>query len=86
MKKIILYRCTRPDGGVTVSPAKPDCEYEALCRLIADDGMELSNGTDTAMCVDTDTPDDWHEVQAMDDAEATEDDFIAALQEMGVEV
>lgn len=64
MQKITLYRYTRPDGGVTVSPVKPDVEYIELYRLIADDGMELTDGANRTFCTDTDTPDIWEEVEA----------------------
>lgn len=37
-----LYRYKRADGGVTISPIKPDnTDYEITHRLIADTGMEL---------------------------------------------
>ena len=37
MQIINLYKYTREDGGVTVSPIKPDCEYTDMVRLVADD-------------------------------------------------
>lgn len=63
MQTIHLYRYTRPEGGVTVSPVKPDGEYTELFRLVADEGMILTNGTDTTYCVDTDNVDAWSEVE-----------------------
>lgn len=62
MQKITLYRYIRPDGGVTVSPVKPDAKYTVLYRLIADDGMELTDGVTKTTCVDTDNPDAWTEI------------------------
>ena len=59
MSIIPLYRYTRPDGGVTVSPIKPDAEYTELCRLIADEGMAITNGVIITDCIDVDSADGW---------------------------
>jgi hypothetical protein len=64
MQKIILYRYTRPDGGITTSPIKPNCEYTESYRLVADEGKVLQNGDTITCCVDTDTPSEWVEVDA----------------------
>ena len=65
MEKKILYRFTRPDGGVTVSPEKPDTEYTEMFRLIADEGKLLTQDGETmTSCVDTDTVEGWYEVDA----------------------
>jgi hypothetical protein len=64
MQIIPLYRYTRPKGGVTVSPIKPECEYTELFRLVANDGMALTNGETTTYCVDTGTMEGWAEVEA----------------------
>lgn len=48
-----LYNYTRPDGGVTVTPVKPECEYkDDYLRLIADEGKNITNGVNTCMCID----------------------------------
>lgn len=90
MQTISLYRFTRPDGGVTVSPVKPDGDYTELTRLIADEGMVLTDGENYNACVDTDTPENWTEIEdnemGKDPDEATEADYREALQEMGVKV
>lgn len=87
MQKITLYRYIRPDGGVTVSPVKPDVEYTVLYRLIADEGMELTDGENQTTCTDTDAPDNWSEIPDSENPEeATEADYQNALREMGVEV
>lgn len=87
MQKVTLYRYTRPEGGVTVSPMKPDAEYSVLYRLIADEGMELTDGVIRTTCTDTENPDAWNEVVAEDDPNAaTAEDYEAALAEFGVEV
>lgn len=59
MSIIPLYRYTRPNGGVTVSPIKPDTEYAELCRLVADEGMAITNGVIITDCIDVDSADGW---------------------------
>lgn len=87
MQTITLYRYTRPDGGVSISPVKPETEYAELTRLVADDGYILTDGTNRVGCVDTDTPEAWTEVADTENPdEATEADYQNALREMGVEV
>lgn len=88
MQKIVLYRYIRPDGGVTVSPIKPECEYAELFRLIASDGCILTDGETYATCTDTNNYSAWDEVEETECGhdEATEDDYRNALREMGVEV
>lgn len=61
MQKITLYRYNRPDGGVTVSPVKPNAECTELYRLIADEGCTLTDGANHVECVDTDYPEAWAE-------------------------
>lgn len=62
MKKIILYRYNRPDGGVSVSVEKPDGEYSELFRLVADEGMMLTDGVNITACTDTTDPNKWQEI------------------------
>lgn len=66
MEVKILYKYNRENGGVTVSPQKPNCEYTEMYRLIADDGMELVKGDIRTVCVDADTTDGWVETEAID--------------------
>lgn len=63
MQKIIIYRFIRPDGGVTVSPVKPDGEYTEMLRMVADEGYILTNGVTTTSCCDTDNAEAWTEVE-----------------------
>lgn len=63
MQKITLYRFIRPNGGVSVSPVKPDGEYTELYRLVADEGMVLIDGEAVASCTDTYNPDVWTEIE-----------------------
>ena len=63
MKIIPLYRYERPDGGVTVSPDKPETEYTELFRIVADEGKAVTkDGTDLRAVVDTGTANGWYEV------------------------
>jgi hypothetical protein len=62
MQIIKLYRYERPNGGVTVSPVEPDCEYTEMVRLVADEGKELVNGEIRTTCVDTETAEGWVEI------------------------
>lgn len=75
MQTITLYRYTRPDGGVTVSPEQPDegTAYELRYRLIADEGRSLTNGEIFTQCTDTATPDAWQEVADGDDEDELSD-------------
>ena len=87
MQTITLYRYSRADGGVTVSPVKPDTDYTELYRLVADEGMVLTDGESFTSCTDTANPELWSEVVDTENTEtATEEDYQNALREMGVEV
>lgn len=68
-----LYRFTREDGGTTVSPNKPECEYTELVRLIADDGKVLTQDGENIFCViDVDSADGWYEI---DEPEEESDNY-----------
>ena len=88
MQTITLYKYERADGGTTISPMKPDCEYTEMYRLVADEGKELTqDGVNTTVCTDVETPDGWYEVYASEadsDEEATDADYQAALVDLGV--
>lgn len=61
MQIITLYKIIRADGGITVTPNKPD-EYESiLYRLVADEGKELIKGDIKTECIDTDNSEGWIE-------------------------
>ena len=62
MRTITLYRSTRPDGGVDVSPTVPNVPYTTIYRLIADDNMVLTDGTKTTKCVDAASTEGWTEI------------------------
>lgn len=63
MNVIPLYRFVRPDGGITVSPDKPEGEYTPMYRVIAGDGMLVTlDGVDVYPCIDTPTSEGWYEI------------------------
>ena len=71
MEIIKLYKYIRPEGGVTVSPIKPDGKYTEMVRLVADEGKLLTkDGENLTSCVDTDTSEGWYEVDALENEEA----------------
>ena len=73
MQTVTLYRSIRPDGGVTVSPNQPEnADYTIKYRLIAEEGMTLTDGTTVTACVDAESPDGWTEIEDDSAAEATE--------------
>lgn len=91
MQTITLYRYEREGGGVTVSPTKPSGAYTEMYRLIADEGKALTkDGVNTTACTDVDSPEGWYEVEVTEEGEiiesdqATEGDYISALEELGV--
>ena len=66
MQTKVVYRYKTKQGGITVSPNKPSEKMYVgnitnLFRLMADEGMVLTNGEKTAHCIDTDTPEAWTE-------------------------
>lgn len=67
MTVIDLYKYKRADGGITVTPVKPECEHEdGGKRLIADEGKLLTNGEDivTVRDIPTEDLDKWSEIDA----------------------
>ena len=83
MQKITLYKYTREDGGVTVSPIKPDTEYTEMFRLVADEGKVLVNGDITTTCTDVVSTEGWEEIDDVEN-EATDADYQNALENLGV--
>ena len=84
MQIIKLYRYARPDGGVTTSPVKPDCDYTEKFRLIAEEGMELVKGDIRTTCIDTEDAYGWEEVVegGLSDDEITGDEFLRMVEEV----
>lgn len=72
----------------TVTRTYGDGTTETRVLLTADEGKALTNGASEWNCVDV-LPDEvgnWSEIDApiVDDEEATEADYLAALNELGV--
>lgn len=83
MQKIPLYKYIRADGGITVSPNKPNTEYTEMLRIVADDGKVLVKGDEVTTCKDVETAEGWEEIDDVE-GEATEEDYLNALAELGV--
>lgn len=70
MKIKTLYRYERDHGKLTVSTKKPECDYTEKFRVIADEGMLVTqDGMNLTPVVDVDSVDGWYEVE---DPEAKE--------------
>lgn len=64
MRTVTLYKYERPNGGLTVTPVKPDTtDYTVGYRLIADEGKAITDGTRTAICVDVESTDGWSDCE-----------------------
>lgn len=57
-----LYKYSRTEGGITITPIQPDVAYTQLYRLVAEDGSEITNGEITTTCIDVESYDGWHDV------------------------
>lgn len=84
MQIIPLYRYARPDGGITVSPIKPEGVYEDAFRLVADEGYILVNGDRNAVCIDVDSVEGWTEIPDSNSSDDEVADMKAALEVLGV--
>lgn len=63
MKIINLYKYQRSDGGITVSPIQPECEYTLMYRLVAEEGKLLTqDDINTTYCIDVESADSWYEI------------------------
>ena len=89
MQTMTVYRYIRADGGVSVSPDKPEGAYTEMTRIIADEGklLKLANG-DYAGSIDTADASGITEVDEaivnsrLDDMENRQDEAEAALIEL----
>lgn len=67
-----LYRVSK-NGKTTISPTMPtDGDFTETFRLIADEGKVLTDGIDTFICIDTDEPDVFSEVNEAEESEYAE--------------
>ena len=83
MKIVNLYKYIRDDGGVTVSPVKPNIEYIEMFRLIADEGKELMNGDIRTPCIDVESTEGWSEIDAPITDDEDDDKTYSGLLEEG---
>ena len=74
MQTVTLYRYKRADGGYSVSPNRPEGEYETRVRLIADEGKALTDGNVVTECADAMSADGWWEIDAPGDGDKMSDD------------
>ena len=67
MTIVPLYRYTRPDGGVTVTPNVPEGAEANRVRLIADEGkLLIYSGATYGSCADTEKAEGWSEIDDPD--------------------
>ena len=61
MQVVSRDRYEREPGKITTSPVKPDdnIDYSIIYRLIADEGMAITNGSSIVECVDTNSSEGW---------------------------
>lgn len=58
-----LYKYVRDDGGITVSPNKPEGEYIEEVRIIADEGKAVTkDGVNLYSVIDDISADGYYEV------------------------
>lgn len=64
MKTQPLYRYTREDGGVSISPQKPEGEYTELVRIIADKDKAITkDGVNFYTVIDDASVDGYYDVE-----------------------
>lgn len=84
MQIVNLYRYEE-NGTVIITPNKRnEADEPSRARLVADEGAILTNGTTETAVIDVmlDEVEQWHEIGSAD--EATEADYINALEDLGV--
>lgn len=71
MQIVNLYRYEREPNKTTTSPIKPDdgVEYTLMYRLIADEGMAITDGSLIVECIDTDSTDNWTDCEKIEEVE-----------------
>ena len=85
MQIIDLYKYEESNGVVTITPNKRnETDTPSRARLVADENAILTDGTTETEAVDVmlDEVEQWHEVNGHN--EATEADYINALEDLGV--
>lgn len=62
-----LYKFRRIDGGITVSTLAPEVPYTLMYRIIASDGMLVTqDGVTGYPAIDTDSDKGWYEIEDSD--------------------
>ena len=66
MQIVDLYRYEREPGKITTSPVKPDdnIDYSIIYRLIADEGMAITDASSIVECVVTNSLEVWADCNA----------------------
>lgn len=58
-----LYRYEREKDKISISPEKPDNDYTTLYRMVADEGMLLTqDGIKLCSVIDVESTEKWYEV------------------------
>ena len=75
MQIVDLYRYEREPGKITTSPIKPDdgTDYTLIYRLIASEGMAITDGTSIVECVDTNSSEGWTDCDLPEEQVAEEE-------------
>lgn len=84
MQKVNLYKYEE-NGTVIITPNKRnEADTPSRMRLIAEENAILTDGITETIAVDVmlEDVDKWHEINA--ETEATEADYISALEDLGV--
>lgn len=87
MQTIPLYKYYREDGGVTVSPQKPECEYTQMYRVVADEGklLKLPDGVVTTNA-DVDSVEGITEGSFAADSETTVEERLDEIEAAMIEL
>lgn len=70
MQIVKLWKTVRQNGGITVSPVSGD--YSDSVRLIANEGMLLTDGNVMTPCVDVKDTSGWAEIDAPEEDQFAE--------------
>lgn len=63
MQIVELYRIDRKDGSTTVTPIKQEGIEPSLVRLVADEGMALTDGETFTTVIDVLDETGWQEIE-----------------------
>jgi hypothetical protein len=85
MQKVNLYEYTKNNVVIVTPNKRNETDIPSQMRLIADENAILTDGTTETEVIDVMLEDvgKWHEINA--ETEATEADYISALEDLGVQ-